>query len=343
MSKIEKTAIILVNIGTPDKPDTKSVAAFLGEFLADTRVIEGTGLRRWLWLFILKFIVLQTRPKKVAKLYKQIWQQDSPMRNILNKQVAALQKNLDDQYKVPAKVYGSMTYGAKNLTYLLDQLQGEGYQQVFVIPMFPQYSATSTGAVYDKVACFQKRAREVLDVRILKSYYNDVNFIKALTQSLESHWHRQPAADKTIFSYHGIPQQYADAGDPYQQHCLQTTELVKTEIRKGEFAAQAENITSTFQSRFGVTQWIKPYTDKYLLQLGNEKVTAVDVICPAFSADCLETLEEIAQTNKALFIESGGQQYRYIEALNDNPLFIECLFKIVQQQAGDWLGDKIES
>lgn len=343
MSKKQKTAILLVNIGTPDEPDTQSVARFLGEFLADTRVIEGRGPRRWLWLLILKFIVLRTRPKKVAKLYKAIWADGSPMRNILNRQVMALQQHLDDQYQAPPKVFATMTYGERNLSHLLEQLQNENYQQVFVIPMFPQYSATSTGAVYDKVAHFQKRAREVLDVRILKSYYNDESFIKALVQSLESHWQENNTADKTIFSYHGIPQQYADAGDPYQQHCLQTTALVKERISQGNFAAQVNNITSTFQSRFGVTQWIKPYTDKYLEQLGADKVASVDVICPAFSADCLETLEEIAQTNKMLFINSGGQQYRYIEALNDQPLFIECLFKNVQQQAGDWLGDKIES
>ena len=342
MSKQRKIAIVLVNIGTPTEPNAKSVAGFLGEFLADPRVIEGRGLRRWLWLAILKFIVLRTRPKKVAKLYQEIWQQDSPMRNIMNAQVKALQKRLDAKYKEPPQVFMAMTYGAQNFAQLLVQLQQQSYTQVFVVPMFPQYSATSTGPVYDAVANFQRAAREVLDIRVVKSYYDDENFIAALTQSLEQHWQENIPAAKTIFSYHGIPQQYVDAGDPYQRHCLETTELVKAALVDGDFAAQADNIVSTFQSRFGRTAWIQPYTDKSLKALAVQKVDSVDIICPAFSADCLETLEEIAKTNKTLFIENGGRQYRYIAALNDQPLFIDCLLNIVQQQASDWLGDKIE-
>ena len=342
MSNNDKTAIVLVNIGTPKQPNAKSVADFLGEFLADPRVIEGRGPRRWLWLAVLKLIILRTRPKKVAKLYREIWQEESPMRTILHAQAAALQQHLKNEYIEAPKVYGAMTYGDQNINDLLVKLKRESYQNVFVIPMFPQYSATSTGAVYDCIANFQRASREVLDIRIVKSYYRDENFISALTHSIEHHWRNNDTAQKTVFSYHGIPQQYADDGDPYPQHCIETTERVKAQLRAGEFAAQADTIISTFQSRFGPTQWVQPYTDKTLAELAAKNIYSVDVVCPAFSADCLETLEEIAKTNKALFIDAGGQQYRYIEALNDQPLFIECLAKLVQQQATDWLGDKIE-
>jgi len=342
MSNDDKTAIILVNIGTPEQPDAKSVAKFLGEFLSDTRVIEGSGPRRWIWLAVLKLIVLRTRPKKVAKLYQEIWQQGSPMRTILQAQVDALQQRLSASYKNAPKVFAAMTYGDQNISELLVQLQRQNYQKIFVMPMFPQYSATSTGAVYDCIANFQRRSREVLDIRIVKSYYRDENFIRALTESIESHWRVNTPAQKTVFSYHGIPQQYADDGDPYPIHCFETTQLVKARLLCGEFSEQADTIISTFQSRFGPTQWLQPYTDVTLTDLA-QQVASVDVICPAFSADCLETLEEIAKTNKTVFMDAGGQQYRYIEALNDQPLFIDCLVKIVQQQAIDWLGEKIES
>jgi len=342
MPKIGKTAVVLVNIGTPTNADAKSVRAFLGEFLADKRVIEGGGPRRWLWLFILNFIVLRIRPKKVAKLYAQIWQQGSPMRHILNAQVLALQNSLQQNYKEPADVFPAMTYGEGNLTEVLHKLHAQNYSKVFVMPLFPQYSATSTGAVYDKVAQFQSSIRDVLDIRILKSYYQQPKFIQGLAQSIEQHWKQHSPAQCLMFSYHGIPQQYADAGDPYPEQCLATTEAVKSALAVAgkDYSGQ---FISSFQSRFGVTQWVQPYTDHTLKQLAEQGVTSIDVICPAFSADCLETLEEIAKTNRNLFIESGGIEYRYIPALNDQSLFIECLSDILQQQTADWLGEKIDT
>ncbi|EPJ46545.1 MAG: hypothetical protein OFPI_33710 [Osedax symbiont Rs2] len=342
MSKIEKTAVVLVNIGTPTKADAKSVRTFLGEFLADKRVIEGRGPRRWLWLLILNLIVLRRRPKKVAKLYAQIWQQGSPMRQIMNAQVQALQKALQGRFEKPVDVFAAMTYGRENLTDVLHKLHAQNYTKVFVMPLFPQYSATSTGAVYDKVGQFQSSIRDVLDIRILKSYYQHAKFIQGLAQSIEQHWQQHGAAQCLMFSYHGIPQQYADAGDPYPRQCLQTTEAVKTALTAAGSEFSGEFISS-FQSRFGVTQWVKPYTDETLKQLAARGITSIDVICPAFSADCLETLEEIAKTNRELFIESGGIEYRYIPALNEQPLFIECLSDILQQQAADWLGEKIDT
>ena len=345
MSRFEKTAVVLVNLGTPTDANNKAVRAFLGEFLADKRVIEGSGPRRWLWLLILNFIVLRIRPKKVAKLYAQIWQQGSPMRHILNAQVQALQKTLQCSYKYPADVFAAMTYGeeSESLTGVLHKLHAQNYSKVFVMPLFPQYSATSTGAVYDKVAQFQRSIRDVLDIRILKSYHQHPKFIQGLSQSIEKHWQQHSPAQCLMFSYHGIPQQYADAGDPYPEQCLATTDAVKAALATGAGSDYSGQYISSFQSRFGVTKWVQPYTDETLKQLAEQGITSIDVICPAFSADCLETLEEVAKTNRDLFIESGGVEYRYIPALNDDTLFIECLSDILQQQAADWLGDKIDT
>ncbi len=339
MSLHQKTAIVLVNLGTPAEPTASSVRAFLAEFLADQRVIEGKGPRRWLWLAVLHGIVLRIRPKKVAKLYSEIWQQDSPMRNILKAQVAALQGILNKHYRNAPQVYPAMTYGEPNLTKLLQKLHREGTSQVYIMPLFPQYSATSTGPVYDAVANFQKSTRNVLDIRILKNYCEHEKYIEALASSIKVHWQNNEPAEKLLFSYHGIPQQYADDGDPYPEQCFKTTELVKEYLEKDTELAKSELISS-FQSRFGFTKWVEPYTDATLEDFAKKGVKSIDVICPAFSADCLETLEEIAQTNKAIFIDNGGQEYRYIPALNDDPLFIEALFEIAQQQVPDWLGDK---
>ncbi len=343
MSQSEKIAVVLVNLGTPKQADIQSVKAFLAEFLADHRVIEGRGPRRWLWLAILRLIILNTRPKKVLKLYQQIWRQDSPMRSILHSQVSHLQSVLAEKYVKPPTVFAAMTYGEPGLTARLKELQGSGYTKIFVMPLFPQYSATSTAPVYDRIADFQKASRNVLDIRILKCYYSHPKFIQALSQSIESFWENNPPASKLMFSYHGIPQQYVDLGDPYAEQCLETTAAVIKELHRGRFAEQLPSIISTFQSRFGPTKWVQPYTDITLEELAGNGLQSIDVICPAFSADCLETLEEIAETNKKLFIDKGGLEYRYIPALNDQPLFIECLADILQQQAADWLGEKIES
>ncbi len=339
MSQPQKTAIVLVNLGTPAEPTASSVRAFLAEFLADQRVIEGKGPRRWLWLAVLHGIVLRLRPKKVAKLYAEIWQTDSPMRMILQAQTEALQSKLNSTYQNAPTVYSAMTYGEPNLTKLLQKVHKDGISNVYIMPLFPQYSATSTGPVYDAVANFQKNARNVLDIRILKNYCEHEKYIEGLVATIKDHWQAHPPAEKLLFSYHGIPQQYADDGDPYPKQCFKTTELVKACLEREGLSANSELISS-FQSRFGFTKWVEPYTDDTLEAFAKEGVKSIDVICPAFSADCLETLEEIAQTNKALFTENGGDTYRYIPALNDHPLFIEALFDIAQQQVPDWLGDK---
>ncbi|OMH33759.1 ferrochelatase [Motiliproteus sp. MSK22-1] len=328
-----KTAVVLVNLGTPDKPTAASVRRYLKEFLWDKRVIEGGRLRRILWWAVLNFIVLRVRPRKVARLYQTIWEQDSPMRKILNRQVAGLQLALQQGYPGRSpEVFAAMTYGSPGLDQCLSDLHQSGYRRILVMPLYPQFSATSTGPVYDKVADFQKSCRDICDIRILRDYFDHPLYIAALAESVEQFWQQNPKSEKLLLSFHGIPKSYADQGDPYPQQCLRTAELLATKLGLSEVECQA-----SFQSRFGPAEWVKPYTDETLKQYGSQGVKSIDVLSPAFSADCLETLEEIAIQNKELFLQSGGESYRYIPALNATPSHIKLLASLVEEQAGQWL------
>ncbi|WP_421862038.1 ferrochelatase [Motiliproteus sp.] len=329
---MQKSAVILVNLGTPDQPTAEAVRQYLRPFLWDKRVIEGGPFKRAFWWLVLNLIILQVRPGKVAKLYQSIWDQDSPMRKILNQQVAALQVALQSEFPGRSPdVFAAMTYGNPGLTPMLKQLKGDGYQRILVMPLYPQYSATSTAPVYDQVARFQLGQREVCDIRILKSYHDHPLYIEALAQSVQQHWAEHDAGEKLLMSFHGIPKEYADKGDPYPQQCRETAALLaaKLDLPESRFLA-------TFQSRFGPAEWVKPYTDETLRTLAGEGTKSVDMLSPAFSADCLETLEEIAIQNKEEFVEAGGEQYRYIPALNSDPAHIRLLTALVREQASQW-------
>ncbi len=329
---MSKIAVILVNLGTPAEPSAAAVRCFLKEFLWDRRVIEGSGLRRGLWWLVLNLIILRVRPTKVAKLYASIWDQDSPMRKILQQQAEGLQQALAVQYgESKADVYAAMTYGEPSLSRLLQRLHQEGYRRLLVMPLYPQYSATSTAPIYDQLAKFQLAQREVADIRILKDYHDHPLYIEALAASVRQHWQAHAPAEKLLMSFHGIPKGYADKGDPYPQQCLQTARLLAASLELDDDQYQA-----TFQSRFGPAEWVKPYTDTTLKALAKQGVTSVDMISPAFSADCLETLEEIAIQNRKGFTAAGGEQYRYIAALNAEPAHIELLLQLVKEQAGQW-------
>ncbi|MEH6626861.1 MAG: ferrochelatase [Motiliproteus sp.] len=328
-----KTAVILVNLGTPDKPTKASVRSYLKEFLWDKRVIEGAGLRRCFWWLILNLVILTVRPGKVAKLYQAIWEKDSPMRRILHQQVAELQLALQQRFPGRAPdVFAAMTYGLPSFDQCLCDLHQSGYRRILVMPLYPQFSATSTGPVYDKVAQFQMKSRDICDIRVLHDYHDHPLYIKALAESVQQYWQQNNRSEKLLLSFHGVPKSYVDQGDPYQQHCLRTGELLAEQLGLSSLEYQ-----TAFQSRFGPAEWIKPYTDEILKGYGAQGVKSVDVISPAFSADCLETLEEIAIQNRELFEESGGDRYQYIPALNASAAHIELLSTLVEEQAGHWL------
>ncbi|OUR62740.1 ferrochelatase [Bermanella sp. 47_1433_sub80_T6] len=313
----QKTAIILVNLGTPDAPTKPAVRKFLKEFLWDDRIIK----RNPVWWMILNGIVLNTRPKRVAKLYESIWQDDSPIRTIGYQQRDALQTQLKDK----ARVMLAMTYGQPSLKDCLASLEDKKIEKIIVLPLFPQYSSTTTAAVFDQVADFIKQTRNLPEIQLIKDYHQDDRYIEALANSIEKHWQKNGKSEKLLLSFHGIPQIYVDKGDPYAQQVKNTVNKLAQKLNLADSEYQL-----CFQSRFGPTQWLQPYTDKTLEQWAKSGVKSVDIICPAFSADCLETLEEISEENKLLFLNNGGEQYSYIPALNNDELHIEMMKQLVE-------------
>lgn len=314
-----RLAVVLMNLGTPDAPTPVAVRRFLRQFLSDQRVIE---IPRLLWALILNLFVLPLRPRRVAKAYATIWQNgDSPMRLILQQQAEQLASRLQQRYaSVDIRVLPAMSYGLPSTSGTLDQIKQAGIEQVVILPLFPQYSATSSGAAIDAVNRWSCQQRDLLSLCIIKDYYQHPLLIKALAHSVREYQQQHGQPDKLLMSFHGIPQPYADKGDPYAVRCQVTAKLLAQALglHDGQWAI-------SFQSRFGKQEWLKPYTSDLLQQWAAQGVGHVQVISPAFSADCLETLEELALENQHLFLQAGGKSYRYIPALNDHPLHIDLL------------------
>lgn len=314
-----KTAVILMNLGTPDEPTSSSVRRYLREFLGDTRVIE---IPKFIWQIILNLFVLTTRPKRVAHAYESIWTDDSPIRSILKKQA----QKLADQFSKDSTdviVQIATTYGNPNIREVVPNLTKQGVQKIIVLPLFPQYSATSTGAGFDALARTLMRMRDLPSVHFIKDYHTNPLYIKALADSVRQFWQQNGIADILVMSFHGIPKPYADKGDPYPIQCHATANLVADELGLSD-----DRWRISFQSRFGAQEWLKPYTDELLEELGKQG-KSVQIMSPAFSADCLETLEELAVENKDNFIKAGGTNYAYIPALNDNDDHIAMIKSLV--------------
>ncbi|MCL1623131.1 ferrochelatase [Moraxella sp. Tifton1] len=315
-----KTAIILVNLGTPDEPTPSGVRRYLREFLSDTRVIE---IPPFIWQIILNLFVLTTRPKRVAHAYQSIWTPDgSPLLAILKSQARLLQDKLVSEGK-NTPVFAATTYGNPNIKTVMQDLQDRGYDDFIVFSLYPQYSATTTGAVFDKVAGYCQKKRNMPAIQFIKEYYDHPLYIQALAQSIRRHWQEHGRADRLLMSFHGIPKPYADKGDPYAEQCRKTAVLVASELGLGmnEWAI-------SFQSRFGAQEWLKPYTDELLAEWGAGGMS-VQVLSPAFSADCLETLEELAVENRDNFLQAGGKSYEYIPALNTDEMHIAMMAEVV--------------
>ena len=317
----KKTAIILANLGTPDAPTPTAVRAYLREFLSDTRVIE---IPKLIWQVILNCFVLTTRPKRVAEAYDSVWTADgSPLLAILKQQAQDLQTRLSHQ-GIHTPVYAATTYGNPSIKSVMAQLMAEGVESFVVLPLFPQYSATSTAAAFDKIFKLMLDTRNVPQLQLIKDYHDHPLYIEALAQSVERYWQAHGRADKLLMSFHGIPKPYADKGDPYPEQCRTTAVLLADRLG---LASDAWAIS--FQSRFGAQEWLKPYTDELLAEWGQAGVS-VQVMSPAFSADCLETLEELAVENRDHFLQAGGKSYDYIPALNTDPLHIDMMADLVK-------------
>ncbi|MCG2573683.1 ferrochelatase [Acinetobacter sp. ME22] len=315
-----KITVILANLGTPDAATVPAVRAFLKEFLSDSRVIE---IPKLLWQIILRAFILPFRPKRVAHAYASVWGEDSPMREIMFQQVEWLKPRLEAAYpEFELNIVPAMSYGNPGLKALLKELPPQ--EHLLVLPLFPQYSATSTAPQYDQLAEWVMQQRNLPGLTIIRDYYQHPLYIQALAESVQQYWAEHGRAEKLLMSFHGIPQPYADKGDPYPERCHVTANKV----------AQALGLTHeqwaiSFQSRFGKQEWVKPYTDALLTEWAQQGVKSVQVLSPAFSADCLETLEELAIQNAELFQSQGGQSYAYIPALNTQPLHLQLFEQLL--------------
>lgn len=323
------TGILLTNVGSPAAPTAGAVRPYLRQFLSDPRVIE---YPRWYWLPILNAIILAVRPRRSARLYSNVWTDaGSPLLSNLRKQGAALQTLLAERTGVTLPVAVGMSYGSPSIEEALRQLDQQGVRRLLVFPLFPQYSATTTGASLDALFAVLKGWRWLPELRTINHYHDHPGYIEALAQSIEAHWAEHGQAERLLLSYHGIPRSYFDSGDPYFCECQKTTRLLAERLQLAP-----ERYGMAFQSRFGPDEWLKPYTDETLEAWGHAGVRSVQALCPGFSGDCLETTDEIGREGKESFLEAGGERYEYIPALNDRPDHIALLADLVQQHLQGW-------
>ena len=330
MSEPTAFGVLLVNLGTPTEPTTGAVRRYLRQFLSDKRVINAP---RWFWLPLLNSIILTIRPPRVARLYQKVWtEQGSPLLAIGQRQACALATELKQKLHVEVPVYLSMTYGEPSLQSTLNQLKQQGIDQVLILPLYPQYSGTTTAAVFDAVHKALANEPNIPEIRWVKSYADHLAYIQSLAQSVRDHWEAQGRADKLLMSFHGIPKSYVAAGDPYIEECKATAHALAQELK-----LEDDGWAYSFQSRFGPAEWVQPYTDKTLEAWGKDGLASVELVCPAFTADCLETLEEIALQNKGIFQQAGGGNYCYIPALNDRLDFIQVLCGLVLNNTQGWV------
>ena len=326
----ERTGILLVNLGTPDAPTPLAVRAYLKEFLSDPRVVE---MPKALWWLILNGIILNTRPKKSAAKYASVWlPEGSPLRVYTEKQTALLQGYLGERTRAPFVVDYAMRYGNPSIPSALRKLKEQNCQRILIVPMYPQYAASTTATVCDLVFSELQQMRNIPALRTVKSFHDNAGYINALAGSINDYWMKNGRPEKLLMSFHGLPRYTLDKGDPYHCECHKTGRLLAQRL-----GLQPEQYTVSFQSRFGKAEWLKPYTSATLKELGAQKTKRLDVVCPGFVADCLETLEEIAQEGREDFQHAGGGEYHYIPCLNDRNDWIHALTDLVMCNLHGWL------
>ncbi len=322
--------ILVTNLGTPESQAPRDVRRYLKEFLWDPRVVE---VARPLWWLVLNLVILNTRPRRSAAAYAKIWTaQGSPLLAISVRQAQALQEQLDREFDAPVKVVLAMRYGNPSIAAGLARLREAGARRILVVPLYPQYSASTTASTFDAVSAELRGWRWLPELRFVSHYHDEPAYIEALAESVEEYWAVNGEPDKLVMSFHGIPKAYFLAGDPYFCECHKTARLLAERLQLSEQRWQM-----TFQSRLGPKEWLTPYTDHTLQALAKEGIKKVHVLCPGFSADCLETLEEIAMENRDTFLAAGGEHYAYIPCLNDRPSHIASLSQLVLKHVDGWL------
>ena len=323
-----RSAVLFCNLGTPDTPTTKDVRRYLKEFLSDHRVVE---IPRLLWWLILNGVILPFRPAKSAAKYASIWTPEgSPLKIWTEKQALLLQGWLA-QRGHDVRVRYAMRYGSTSIAAQLDALKAEGVTRVLVLPAYPQYSATTTASLFDAVYAWAATVRNLPELRFVNRYHDDAGYINALAASIERHWKTNGRAQQLVMSFHGIPERSLHLGDPYHCECFKTARLLAARL-----ALTPEQYKVTFQSRLGRAKWLQPYTEPTLIAMAQSGVKRVDVICPGFTSDCLETLEEINMEGRAAFLGAGGQEFHYIPCLNDDTQWITALCELTQTQLAGW-------
>jgi len=325
-----RVGILLTNLGTPQAPERAALRTYLKEFLSDPRVVE---IPRLLWWFILHGIILNIRPGRSAHSYRSVWtERGSPLLFHTQDQADALRERLNSEHGEAVMVEFAMRYGEPSIPDVLQSMLQRGVRKLLVLPLYPQYSGATTGSTFDALAADFTQRRWLPELRFISHYHDHPAYVSAIAESIRAHRAQHGTANLLLFSYHGVPQRYLDEGDPYHCECLKTSRLVATEL-----GSQQEDYKTTFQSRFGREEWLKPYTDATLKTLPGEGIKSVQVISPGFSADCLETLEELAVENCEYFMKAGGETYQYIPCLNSSPAHIDALESIVNDHLRGWL------
>jgi len=315
----EKTGILLANLGTPDAPTAPAVRRYLRQFLSDRRVVD---VPRILWWPLLRGVILPLRSGRVSKLYQSIWMDEgSPLLVYSQRQQKALAEQLPD-----TPVALGMSYGKPSLKSAVEQLLAQHVTHIVVLPLYPQYSCSTVAAVWDELNRIFAQSRSLPSISLIRDYATEPTYIEALANTIKHSFAEHGEPDILLLSYHGIPQRFADQGDDYPQRCRETTQALANHL-----GLPPEKLMMSFQSRFGREPWLMPYTDETLKMLGEKGIKHIQVMCPGFSSDCLETLEEIRVENRDVFIEAGGVKYEYIPALNDSPDHIKMMLALTER------------
>ena len=328
----ERIGILLCNLGTPDEATPSAVRRYLAQFLSDDRVVE---IPKLAWLPILHGLILRTRPKESAAKYATVWNEGgatgSPLLYFTQRQASLLRGWLNETENNHVLVAHAMRYGNPSIASQLNALKAEGASRILIVPLYPQYSGTTTASVCDAVYEWAKTQRHIPELRFVQRYHDHPGYIEALAQTVEKHWRENGRAQKLFLSFHGVPQRTYELGDPYHDECYTTARLLAARLGLEESQYQL-----TFQSRFGKAKWLEPYTEPTLVAQAQQGLESVDIMCPGFTSDCIETLEEINQEAREAFMHAGGKDYRFIPCLNEHSTWIEALRDICQQHMQGW-------
>lgn len=324
-----RIGVLLINLGSPAEATPRAVRRYLQQFLSDQRVIE---LPKWLWQPLLRWIILPFRSRKSAQLYHHIWlPEGSPLLHYTQKITEKLTAQFRFYQDAPV-IRFAMSYGNPNVFDVIQEMKGEGVDRLLVIPLFPQYAASASGAALDKVWHTLLQQRHIMSIRTINSYHNDSGYIYAIANKIRQSWATKGRGDKLLFSFHGIPQAHADLGDPYPLECLESVRLIAQELNLSSNEYQI-----SFQSQFGKSQWLQPSTQELIQKLPQQGIKNLDIVCPVFVTECLETLEEIATTAAKDFIQAGGERYQYIPCLNDDDLWIAAFKSLIEKNITGWV------